>query len=163
MSIIHRKGVALAGVAGVLASSALFVATAGPAAAATDVKIGTVAINSVGTIPWAQASGIFKKNGLNVTEIKIFPAPPPTLAALAAGAVQFAYAPSIPIINAYANAGASMVPRDRQREVIAQGMDAPAGGEWAPHGGGVVDSPGEGHQRECKERQGEPRRHPQHS
>ena len=108
MSIIHRKGVALAGVAGVLASSALFVATAGPAAAATDVKIGTVAINSVGTIPWAQASGIFKKNGLNVTEIKIFPAPPPTLAALAAGAVQFAYAPSIPIINAYANAGMAL-------------------------------------------------------
>lgn len=108
MRRIHRKGVALAGAVAVLASSALAVAAAGPAAAATDIKIGTVAINSVGTIPWAVSSGIFKKNGLNVTEIKIFPAPPPTLAALAAGAVQFAYAPSIPVINAYANGGMAL-------------------------------------------------------
>lgn len=109
MSSIRRKGIAFAGIAGVLASSALMVATGGPAAAAeTNIKIGTVAINAMGQIPWAQSAGIFKKNGLNVTEIKIYPAPPPSLAALAAGAVDFVYAPSIPVINAYANGGMAL-------------------------------------------------------
>lgn len=109
MSNIRRKGVALAGITGVLASSALMIAGAGPAAAAeTNIKVGTVAINAMGQIPWAQSAGIFKKNGLNVTEIKIFPAPPPTLAALASGAIDFAYAPSIAIINAYANGGMAL-------------------------------------------------------
>lgn len=108
MSSIRRKGVALAGMVGVFAT-ALVGATANPAAAAeTNVKVGTVAINAMGQIPWAQASGIFKKNGVNVTEIKIFPAPPPTLAALASGAIDFAYAPSIAIINAYANGGMAL-------------------------------------------------------
>jgi ABC-type nitrate/sulfonate/bicarbonate transport system substrate-binding protein len=109
VSNIRRKGVALAGITGLLASSALMVAGAGPAAAAeTNIKVGTVAINAMGQIPWAQSAGIFKKNGLNVTEIKIYPAPPPSLAALAGGAVDFVYAPSIAIINAYANGGMAL-------------------------------------------------------
>ncbi len=83
--------------------------TATPAAAAeTNIRVGTVAINAMGQIAWAQSAGIFRKNGVNVSEIKIFPAPPPTLAALAAGAVDFAYAPSIAVINAYANAGMAL-------------------------------------------------------
>jgi len=105
---IRRKAVALAGTIGVFAA-ALVGATANPAAAAeTNIKVGTVAINAMGQIPWAQSAGIFKKNGLNVTEIRIFPAPPPSLAALAAGAVDFVYSPSIPIINAYANGGMAL-------------------------------------------------------
>lgn len=121
MSSIRRRGVALAGIAGVLASSALMVATGVPAGAAeTNIKIGTVAINAMGQVPWAQSAGIFKKNGLNVTEIKIYPAPPPSLAALAAGAVDFVYAPSIPIINAYANGGMAL-------KVVAPADGYPAG------------------------------------
>ena len=108
MRNIRRKGVALAGVVGVVAASALAAAGATPAAAATNITVGTVAINAMGTIPWAQSAGIFAKNGLNVTQIKIYPAPPPSLAALAAGAVNFVYAPSIPIINAYANGGMAL-------------------------------------------------------
>jgi ABC-type nitrate/sulfonate/bicarbonate transport system substrate-binding protein len=106
---LHRTGVVLGGIIGLVASSALAVSAAGPAAAAdTDVKIGTVAINAMGQIPWGVSSGIFKKNGINVTEVRIFPAPPPTLAALAAGAVQIGYAPSIAVINAYANSGMAL-------------------------------------------------------
>jgi len=105
---IRRKAVALAGTIGVFAA-ALVGATANPAAAAeTNIRVGTVAINAMGQIPWAQSAGIFKKNGLNVTEIRIFPAPPPSLAALAAGAVDFVYSPSIPIINAYENGGIAL-------------------------------------------------------
>ena len=95
-----------AAAAGLAASTiAVSLATAAPAMAATNITVGSVAINAMGVIPWAQSSGIFAKNGLNVTDIKIFPAPPPSLAALAAGAVNFVYAPSIPILNAYANGG----------------------------------------------------------
>jgi NitT/TauT family transport system substrate-binding protein len=104
----------------VISASTLALAAAGPAAAATDIKVGVTAINSVGTIPWGVSSGVFKRNGLNVTEVKIFPAPPPTLAALAAGAVQFAYAPSIPILNAYANGGVNL-------KVVAVADGYPAG------------------------------------
>lgn len=117
----RRRVVAIAGIAGLIASSSLALAAAGPAAAATDIKVGVTAINSVGTIPWAQASGIFARNGLNVTEVKVFPAPPPSLAALAAGAVQFTYAPSIPILNAYANGGMAL-------KVVAVADGYPAAG-----------------------------------
>ena len=120
MRNIRRKSVALAGVVGVIAASALAAAAAAPASAATNIKVGTVAINAMGTIPWGQASGVFAKNGLNVTEIKIYPAPPPSLAALAAGAVDFDYAPSIAIINAYANAGMAL-------KVVAPADGYPAG------------------------------------
>ncbi len=116
----RRRAVALAGIVGVIASTSLAMAAAGPAAAATDIKVGITAINSVGTIPWGQSARIFAKNGLNVTEVKVFPAPPPSLAALAAGAVQFAYAPSIPIINAYANGGMAL-------KVVAVADGYPAG------------------------------------
>ena len=108
MSNHRRKAVALAGVVGVIAASALAASAAAPASAATNIRVGTVAINAMGQIPWAQSAGIFAKNGLNVTEIKIYPAPPPSLAALAAGAIDFDYAPSIAIINAYANAGMAL-------------------------------------------------------
>ncbi len=108
MSKFKRKSVAAAGAIGVLAATLVGVAANPATAATTDIKVGTVAINAAGVIPLAQDSGIFAKNGLNVTEVVLFPAPPPSLAGLAAGAVQFVYAPSIPIVNAYANAGMAL-------------------------------------------------------
>lgn len=117
----RRRAVALVGAVGLVASTALALAAAGPAAAATDIKVGVTAINSTGTIPWAQSSKIFAKNGLNVTEVKVFPAPVPSLFALANGQVQFTYAPSIPIINAYANAGMAL-------KVVAVADGYPAAG-----------------------------------
>lgn len=105
---MNFKKYAAAGIVGVVAASAALAATAAPASAATDISVGSVGINSMGTVPWAKSAGIFAKNGLNVTDIEIFPAPPPSLAALAAGAVDFVYAPSIPIINAYANGGMAL-------------------------------------------------------
>lgn len=169
MSNFRRKGAALAGIVGVLSSSALVLATAGPAAAATDIKVGITAINSVGTIPWAVSSGIFKKNGLNVTEIKVFPAPPPSLAALAAGAVQFTYAPTIPVINAYANGGVALkvvAPADgypltqllsaKKNPALAAKLDdtgvcvSPTGGinSWKDLAGKTVSVPARGAQGE---------------
>ena len=50
MRNIRRKSVALAGVVGVIAASALAAAAAAPASAATNIKVGTVAINAMGTI-----------------------------------------------------------------------------------------------------------------
>lgn len=81
---------------------------AAPAQAATDIKVGALAINSSGALQYAIDSGIFAKNGLNVTEVVIFPAPPPGIAALASGAVQFTYTPTIPAINAYENGGVDL-------------------------------------------------------
>lgn len=102
------KRIAAAGAAGIITASVALAAAAVPASAATDIKIGLVPIQAAGSVKYAIDSGIMKKNGLNVTEIKQFPAPPPSLAALASGAVQFVYAPSIPIINAYANGGMAL-------------------------------------------------------
>ncbi|MGA0208770.1 MAG: ABC transporter substrate-binding protein [Candidatus Nanopelagicales bacterium] len=79
-----------------------------PAQAATDIKVGVVAINSTGALQYAIDSGIFRKNGINVTEVVVFPAPPPGIAALASGAVQFTYTPTIPAINAYENGGINL-------------------------------------------------------
>lgn len=108
MKIRRLKAVTAAGAAGVLGASIALAVVAAPASAATDIKIGLVPIAAAGSVKYAIDSGIMKKNGLNVTEIKQFGAPPPSLAALAAGAVQFVYAPSIPIINAYANGGMAL-------------------------------------------------------
>lgn len=165
----RRRSVALVGIASILSSGALALAVAGPAAAATDIKVGITAINSVGTIPWAVSSGIFKKNGLNVTEIKVFPAPPPSLAALAAGAVQFAYTPIIPAINAYANSGMALkivAPADgypvgqlaaaRKNPALAAKLDdtgvcvSPTGGvnSWKDLAGKTVSVPARGAQGE---------------
>lgn len=111
-----------------LASAAL--ATASPAHAATDIKIGVIPINSMGAIQYAVDSGIMKKNGLNVTEFVKFPAPPPSIAALASGAVQFVYSPSIPVINAYENAGIALqivAPADGYRRAdLARAKKDPA-------------------------------------
>jgi len=89
-------------------ASAGLAAVAAPANAATDIKVGVTAINSMGAIQYAVDSGIFKKNGLNVTQLQAFPAPPPSIAALASGAVQFVYSPTIPVINAYENGGVNL-------------------------------------------------------
>lgn len=94
--------------ASVLVAGAAIAGFAAPASAATDIKVGLVPIQAAGSVKYAIDSGIMKKNGLNVTDIVQFPAPPPSLAALASGAVQFVYAPSIPIINAYANGGMAL-------------------------------------------------------
>ena len=123
MNIKRLKAVTAAGAAGAIAASLVVAAGATPAFAATDITIGTVAINAAGTIPYARDNAIFAKNGLNVTELKIFPAPPPSLAALAAGAVNFVYAPSIPIINAYANGGMALkvvAPADGYQRTVLQ-------------------------------------------
>ena len=89
-------------------ASVALATTAAPAQAATDIKVGVIPINSMGAIQYAVDSGIMAKNGLNVTEFVEFPAPPPSIAALASGAVQFVYAPSIPNINAYENGGIAL-------------------------------------------------------
>ena len=80
MSSIKRKSVAVAGTIGVLAATLVGVGANPAAAATTDIKVGAIAINAAGVIPLAQDSGIFAKNGLNVTEVVLFPAPPPSLA-----------------------------------------------------------------------------------
>lgn len=105
MSKLRVVGAAASAVA--VASVAL-AAAAAPAHAATDIKVGVIPINSMGAIQYAQDAGIFAKNGLNVTEFVQFPAPPPAIAALASGAVQFAYSPTIPVINAYENGGVAL-------------------------------------------------------
>ena len=123
MNITRLKAITAAGAVGALTASLAVAAGATPAHAATDITVGTVAINAAGTIPYARDNAIFAKNGLNVTEVKIFPAPPPSLAALAAGAVNFVYAPSIPIINAYANGGMALkvvAPADGYSRVALQ-------------------------------------------
>lgn len=98
----------LAGIfAGSVAATALAVGAV-PAQAATDIKIGVTPINSTGALQYAIDSGIMAKNGLNVTQVVPFPAPPPSIAALASGAVQFTYSPTIAAINAYENAGIAL-------------------------------------------------------
>jgi len=106
MSRVKKLAAAGAGVA--VTATALIGANASPAFAAYDIKVGLVPINAAGALQYGIDSGMFRKNGINVTEIVQFPAPPPSIAALAAGAVNFTYAPSIAIINAYANAGMAL-------------------------------------------------------
>lgn len=104
---IFKNKVATLSTAGAVLAASLTMAMS-PASAATDIKVGVIPINSMGAIQYAQDAGIFKKNGLDVTEFVAFPAPPPTIAALAAGAIQFAYTPTIPAINAYENGGIAL-------------------------------------------------------
>ena len=110
----------LAGVmAAGLAATALSIAAV-PAQAATDIKVGVTPVNSTGAIQYAIDSGMFAKNGINVTQLVVFPAPPPSIAALAAGAVQFTYSPTIPAINAYENGGIALrivAPADGYRSI----------------------------------------------
>ena len=106
--MIIKKRAAWAAVLTAAVTSAALATAAAPAQAATDIKIGVTAINSMGAIQYAIDKGIFKKNGINVTEVITFPAPPPSIAALASGAVQFTYTPSIPAINAYENGGVNL-------------------------------------------------------
>lgn len=98
----------LAAAASVALAAGTLALAAAPAQAATDIKVGVTPINSTGALQYAVDSGIFAKNGLNVTEIVTFPAPPPSIAALASGAVQFTYSPTIPAINAYENGGVAL-------------------------------------------------------
>lgn len=95
-------------VASMFVGALLVGSIAGPAHARThikDIKVGVIAINSMGAIQYAQDRGIFRSNSLNVSEFVAFPAPPPGLAALNSGAVQFMYSPTIPVINAVFNGG----------------------------------------------------------
>lgn len=95
-----------AAIAALVATGLVLGATALPAQAATkSIKVGVIAINSMGAIQYAQDTGIFKKNKINVSEFVTFPAPPPGLAALNAGSVDFMYAPTIPVINSVFNGG----------------------------------------------------------
>ena len=94
-----------AAVASMFVGALLVGAIAGPAHARTDIKVGVIAINSMGAIQYAQDKGIFKRNSLNISDFVAFPAPPPGLAALNSGAVQFMYSPTIPVINSVANGG----------------------------------------------------------
>lgn len=97
--------------AGVLAAGVVSAGLAGaasPAQALTDIKVALGPYNSIGAIVYAQNSGIMRKNNLNVSEFVVLPAPPPAIAALASGKVQFAYSPTIPAINSYENAGINL-------------------------------------------------------
>lgn len=106
--MIIKKRAAWAAVLTAAVTSAALATAAAPAQAATDIKVGVIPINSMGAIQYAKDAGIFAKNGLNVTEFVQFPAPPPSIAALASGAVQFVYSPTIPVINAYENGGVAL-------------------------------------------------------
>lgn len=108
VTVVIKKRSVWAGALAAAVTSAALATAAVPAHAATDIKIGVTAINSMGAVQYAVDKGIFAKNGLNVTALVPFPAPPPGIAALASGAVQFTYAPSIPVINAYENAGINL-------------------------------------------------------
>ena len=94
-----------AGVASMFVAALLVGTAVAPAQAVETVKVGVIAINSMGAAQYAQDSGIFKSNGIKVSEFVTFPAPPPGLAALNSGAVQFMYSPTIPVINAQFNGG----------------------------------------------------------
>lgn len=94
-----------AAVASVFVGALLVGAIAGPAHARTDIKVGVIPINSMGALQYAQDTGIFAKNSLRVSEFVNFPAPPPGIAALNSGAVQFMYSPTIPVLNAAFNGG----------------------------------------------------------
>lgn len=102
---MNRKTVRSA-VAAVFAAALVLTSASLPAqAAVVKIKVGVIAINSMGAVQYAQDSGIFKKAGISVSEFVEFPAPPPALAALSSGAVQFVYAPSIPVLNSVFNGG----------------------------------------------------------
>jgi ABC-type nitrate/sulfonate/bicarbonate transport system substrate-binding protein len=101
---MNKRNIRVA-VASMFVGALLVGAIAGPAHARTDIKVGVIAINSMGAIQYAQDTGIFRKNSLNVSEFVTFPAPPPGLAALNSGAVQFMYSPTIPVLNATYNGG----------------------------------------------------------
>ena len=117
-------GLVAAGVAGATLSG-----VASPAQALTDIKVALGPWNSVGAIVYAQDSGSMRKNNLNVSEFVVLPAPPPAIAALASGQVQFAYTPTIPAINSYENAGINLrivAPADgySRRELVKAKKDA---------------------------------------
>lgn len=108
MNTFRIKKLAAASVGMALAATALFGANAGPAFAAYDIRVGITPINSVGAMQYGIDAGMFRRNGINVTQIITFPAPSPSIAALASGAVDFTYSPTIPVINAYANGGVAL-------------------------------------------------------
>ena len=101
-----RMAAALGTVAAVAAGT-LALAIAPAASAATDIKVGVGAYGEMGAIAYGIQSGIFAKNGLNVTPV-MFPAPAPGINALASGAIQFTYAPITPVLNAYGNGGVDL-------------------------------------------------------
>ena len=103
MSKSRFKKLAAAGAGVAVAATALIGANASPAFAAYDVKVGLVPINAAGALQYGIDSGMFKKNGINVTQVITFPAPPPSLAALAAVAIHKKKPHHNPSINAYAN------------------------------------------------------------
>lgn len=107
MKIARTKIATALGLAGAMAASALALAIAPAASAATDIKVGVGAYGEMGAIQYGIDSGIFAKNGLNVTPV-LFPAPAPGIAALASSAIQFTYAPITPVLNAYGNGGVNL-------------------------------------------------------
>jgi ABC-type nitrate/sulfonate/bicarbonate transport system substrate-binding protein len=98
----------LAGVVSAGVVAATLSGLASPAQALTDIKVALGPYNSIGAIVYAQESGIMRQNNLNVSDFVVLPAPPPAIAALASGQVQFAYTPTIPAINSYENAGINL-------------------------------------------------------
>lgn len=91
-----------------VALAAATVATAVPAQAATDIKIGVYPTTEMGAVQYAYDAGIFAKNGLNVTEFVTFPAPPAAINGLAGGSVQFTNAPVVPILSANVNGNVAL-------------------------------------------------------
>jgi ABC-type nitrate/sulfonate/bicarbonate transport system substrate-binding protein len=159
-------------VAGILATGvmgAMLSGVASPAQALTDIKVALGPYNSIGAIQYAQDSGIMRRNNLNISEFVVLPAPPPAIAALASGQVQFAYTPTIPAINSYENAGINLrivAPADGYRrsdlvkakkdDAFAAGMDDtgvcvnPSSGirRWKNLEGKTVSVPARGAQAE---------------
>lgn len=79
-------------------------ATATPAHAVTDIRIGVNPIGTNAIAVYAQEKGYFGRNGLSAKP-QVFPAPPQALNALAAGQVQFVYSPIASVLPAYTNGG----------------------------------------------------------
>lgn len=78
-----------------------------PASAATNIVIGVNPASTNAMAQYAIDKGFYAKNGLSAS-LRLDPAPPQTLAALASGQVQFVYIPIASALPAYTNSGMAL-------------------------------------------------------
>lgn len=80
---------------------------ASPASAATNIIVGVNPSSTNAMAQYAIDKGYYAKNGLSAS-LQVFPAPPQSLGALAAGQVQFVYIPIASVLPAYTNSGMAL-------------------------------------------------------